>query len=53
MIRLLVARVNGYLCLSNREVAMAKAFIDPAPKPVAAPAAPTAPTSANAVDIRV
>ena len=43
MLRLTIARVNGYLCLSPAEIKLARQHIDPAPaKPakVEAPAPP-------------
>ena len=39
MLRLTIARVNGWLCLSPAEIQLARHNIDPAPKPAQPPAA--------------
>ena len=38
MLRLTIARVNGYLCLSPAEIKLARQHIDPAPAKQEAPA---------------
>ena len=40
MLRLTIARVNGYLCLSTAEIKLARQHIDPAPAKPAAPVTP-------------
>jgi hypothetical protein len=43
MLRILITRVNGYLCLNPGEVRLARQHVDPAPKAPEPPAPAVAP----------
>ena len=51
MLRLIIQRVNGYLCLSEPEVRLARQHLDPVAKPPAEPEK-TPPASTAALDLR-
>ena len=51
MLRMTIARVNGYLCLSQAEMKLARQHIDPAPAKPAAPASPAPPPAQKGVRV--